>query len=145
MIAVDTNVLVHAHREECANHKVSLAALRHLAVGVVPWGLPVFAVGEFVRVVTHPRLFSPPSTIRDAFRSVRGLLECPSCRVLSPGRHFASHFESMCDEGGMTGNMVFDAQIAAVCIEHGATDILTFDRDFRRIPGIRIVKPESLT
>lgn len=144
MIAVDTNILVHAHREEASSHKAAVAALRHLAAGTIPWGLPVFALGEFVRVVTHPRLFAPPSTLSDAFLSIRSLSACPSCRILAPGRHYSEHFERICREGDMKGNLVFDAQIAAVCIEHGATDLLTFDRDFGRIPGLRTVKPESL-
>jgi len=65
VIAVDTNILVYAHREELALHQRARTALQQMAEDVEPWVLPVFCVAEFLRVVTHPRLFDPPSTIKE--------------------------------------------------------------------------------
>ena len=64
MIAIDTNILVYAHREELPLHRKARARLVGLAEGFEPWALPVFCLGEFLRVVTHPKVFDPPSTLR---------------------------------------------------------------------------------
>jgi toxin-antitoxin system PIN domain toxin len=139
VIAVDTNVLVHAHREGLAHQGRALLWLRTLAEGRVPWGLPVFCLGEFVRVVTHPRVLDPPSTVSQAVAALEGLLESPTLRVLSPGPRYAELFFDAVRQADARGNLSFDAQIFAVCRERGASRLLTLDRDFARFPGIRIV------
>lgn len=139
MIAVDTNVLIHAHRAEMPRHEESLAAVRRLAEGITPWGLPVFALAEFVRVTTHPRILAPPSSLDEAFAALDALRGSPSCRILVPGRQFVDIMARLCRDHDLRGNRAFDAQIAAVCIENGVTDILTFDRDFDRIREMRVV------
>ncbi len=136
MIAVDTNVLVYARRAELPRHADALAALRALATGPAAWGLPVFCVGEFIRVVTHPRLFDPPTAPDAAIDAIDGLLASPSVRLLSPGPRYWTLFGDLVRAGAATGNLVFDAQIAALCLEHGASTILSEDRDFARFPGI---------
>jgi hypothetical protein len=141
LIAVDTNVLVTAHRDGLAGHDEALAWLRKLAEGPVPWGIPVFCLGEFVRVATHPRVLDPPSTLEQAIEAIRGLLASPSVRVLSPAQHWPVLFREMLVAGDARGNLAFDAQIAAVCREHGADRLLSGDRDFDRFPRIEIVSP----
>lgn len=139
MRAVDTNVLVAAHRAGLPRHEKARAWIRHLAEGSQPWGLPVFALGEFVRVVTHPRVFDPPSTLDQALSAIDALLASPTARVLSPGRRYPELFAAACRAADARGNLAFDAQIAAVCVEHGASRLLTLDRDFARFPHIEIV------
>lgn len=139
MIAVDTNVLVYAHRPSLREHDRALLWLRHLAEGNLPWGLPVFCMGEFVRIATHPRILDPPSTLQEALGALDGLLQSPSVRVLIPGPQYAALFRDALQAADARGNLVFDAQIAAVCRENGATRLLTLDRDFARFPGLRIV------
>jgi len=96
-------------------------------------------VGEFLRIVTHPRgPFRRPSTAEQAFGALEGLLESPRARVLLPGARFVPLLRRMVLAGRASGNLVFDAQVAAVCLEHGATTILTEDRDFARFPGITV-------
>lgn len=136
MIAVDTNVLVHADRVELPLHQKALAALRRLAEDRVVWALPVFCIGEFLRVVSHPRVFDPPTPVLEAMASVEALLRSPSVRLLVPGPAYAELLRSALEMSGATGNVVFDAQIAAVCMEHGATTLLTEDRDFKRFTGL---------
>ena len=137
MIAVDTNVLVYAHRASNPYHDSALSWLRHLAEGSQAWALPVFCLGEFVRVVTHPRVLDPPSTLGQAFAALDGLLASPSLRLLVPGSAFTDHFRAIAIEADARGNLSFDAQIAALCKEHGATALLTEDRDFRRFTGLK--------
>lgn len=139
MIAVDTNVLVHAHRAGTPEHARALFWLRSLAESPAPWGLPVFALGEFLRVVTHRRVFERPSTLDEAGAALRGLLAAPGLRVLSPGPRYPALLLEAVHVGRATGSLAFDAQIAAVCREHGVSALLTRDRDFARFPWLRIV------
>lgn len=138
MIAVDTNILVFADRSELPQHRRALTALRQLAEGREAWALPVFCIGEFIRVVSHPRVFDPPTPAAEAVAAVSALLESPSVRLLTPGRRYWDILGELIEEGGVAGNLVFDAQIAAVCLERGARTLLTDDRDFSRFPRLTI-------
>lgn len=139
MIAVDTSVLVAAHRSALPSHEPAVAWLRHLAEGRMPWGLPVFCIGEFVRVTTHPRILDPPSTLDDAISALDGILASPTVRALSPAQRFPEICFETLRAGDARGNLAFDAQIAAVCLEHGADRLLTLDRDFARFPSLQLV------
>ena len=139
MIAVDTNVLVTAHREDLPKHEPAVARLSELALGDIPWAIPVFCLGEFVRVVTHPRLFDPPSTLDEAIAALDALLESPMLRILSPGNRYPKLFAEALRHADARGNLAFDAQIAAVCREQGAGRLLTMDKDFSRFPGLHLL------
>jgi toxin-antitoxin system PIN domain toxin len=136
LIAVDTNVLIYAHRSETDRHAEALRRLRVLAEGDSPWGLPVFCIAEFVRVVTHLRVFTPPTDLRTALDFIDRLLESPSSRLLLPGQSYASTFRRVCETAEVRGNLAFDAQIVASCIEHGVRELITADRDFARFAAI---------
>ncbi len=139
MIALDTNVLIYAHRQESRRHRESLSRVTRLAESDVLWGLPVFCLAEFTRVVTHLRVFNPPSTLDTALTFIDRLLESPSLRLLLPGPGYPRLFRQVCEAAEVRGNLVFDAQIAAVCLERGATEIITADRDFSRFQHMRPV------
>jgi toxin-antitoxin system PIN domain toxin len=140
VIAVDTNVLVYAHREELAYHRPARARLTALAEGAARWAIPVFCLGEFLRVVTHPRLFDPPSTADDACEAMARILESPSVQVLQPGERFWTLLAQAVRQARATGNLAFDAQIVALCREAGASALLTEDRDFDRFPEFKTVR-----
>ena len=135
MIAVDTNVLVHAHREESPKHAAAHARVVGLAESPSRWGLPVFCIGEFVRVVTHPRLFDPPFSAPEACEALARLLGSPSLSVLYPGHDYPALLADAVREADAIGNLVFDAQIVALCRESGVSRLLTEDRDFDRFAG----------
>lgn len=139
MIAVDTNILIYADREESPQHEAALQAVRRLAEGHEAWAIPIFCVGEFLRVVSHDRVFDPPTPVSDALTAMESLLASPSARLLVPGDRYLPLLRSLIEKSGVSGNLVFDAQIAAVCLEHGATTLLTEDRDFARFPGIAVL------
>ncbi len=141
MIAVDTNILLYADREETPQHRAALRALRRLAEGHEAWAIPIQCVGEFLRVVSHDRVFQPPTPIGEALASIETLLASPAARLLLPGNRYLQILRDVIARSGVRGNLVFDAQIAAVCLEHGATTLLTEDRDFTRFQGL---KPLSL-
>jgi toxin-antitoxin system PIN domain toxin len=135
VIAVDTNILVYAHREELPQHRSARAEITKLAEGHAPWGIPVFCIGEFIRVVTHPKLFDPPYTGAEACEAMANVLESPSLHVLCPGPGYPSLFMEAVRQANAIGNLVFDAQIVAVCRESGVSRLLTEDRDFARFHG----------
>ena len=139
MIAVDTNILVYAFNDEAPEFEPAVTALRRLAVGHAAWAVPVFVIGEFLRVVTNPRgPLTNPARARDAMHAVDALLASPSVRLLSPGRRFPPLHRALVTDTDPRGNEVFDAHIAAVCLEPGATTVLTNDTRFRLFPGITI-------
>lgn len=139
MIAVDTNILVYAHHSGAPKHEVAVDVLRSLVEGDALWGLPVFVIGEFLRVVTHPHgPLRRPSTTEQAMLALDGLVEGPRVRVLSPGPRFLPILRKLVLGAKARGNLVFDAQVAAVCLEHGATTILTEDRDFGLFPELTV-------
>ena len=138
MIAVDTNVLVYAHREETSKHGAAKRRLVELAEGPARWAIPVFCVGEFLRVITHRRLFDPPHTAAEATEALGRLLASPSLTVLMPGRDYPDLLVDAVREAHATGNLVFDAQIVAICRESGVTTLMTEDRDFDRFRGLRV-------
>ena len=142
MIAVDTNILLYADREETPQHRAALQALRRLAEGHEAWAIPIQCVGEFLRVVSHDRVFQPPTPIGEALASIESLLASPSARVLVPGGRYLRILREVIERADVRGNLVFDAQIAAVCLEQGASTLLTEDRDFTRFEGL---KPLSLS
>ncbi len=137
MIAVDTNILVYADREESTFHASAVAALRLLAEGDEAWAVPVFCVSEFFQVVSHDRLFDPPTPVIDAVDSIDSLLASPSVRFLVPGDRHLRILRRLIEESQVTGNLVIDAKIAALCLEHGATTLITEDRDFTRFRSLQ--------
>jgi len=139
MIAVDTNVLVYAHRGETELHQSALDQLTSFCEGDNPWALPLPCLSEFFRVVTHPRVFNPPSKLEDAIDFVKSLERSPSCRILRPSVHYLEHLYTTMRDANTKGNLVFDAQIAALCKENGISKVLTNDRDFERFDGISVI------
>jgi len=137
VIAVDTNVLIYAHREETAKHAAAKRRVVELAEGRARWAIPVFCLGEFLRVITHRRLFDPPHTAAEATEAIARLLTSPSLTVLMPGRDYPDLLLDAVREAQATGNLVFDAQIVAVCREAGVTILMTEDRDFDRFEGLQ--------
>ena len=138
MTAVDTNVLIYAHRGETVWHAAAKARLTALAEGAARWGLPVFCVTEFMRVVTHRRVFNPPSSVSEAGTFIERLTAAPSCELVRPGPAFLGHLMAAARDADARGNLMFDAQIAALCLEHGIDTVLTNDRDFRRFGLLRV-------
>jgi hypothetical protein len=141
LIALDTNILVYARREETNHHGAAVGLLRQLAEGPAPWAIPWPCVYEFLRVVTHPRVFDPPTDPDAAIEDLERLFESPTLHLLGEGPlHPAQMYEAV-RGGRATGNLVHDAHIAALVREHGVREIWTTDRDFARFPGVRTRNP----
>ncbi len=141
MRAVDTNVLVHAEMAGNPEHAVARALLTQLANGRAPWAIPWPCVYEFLRVVTHPRVFHPPMPIAAAMADLQRILASPSLVVLSETPRHTEVMASVIDASRTTGNLIHDAHIAALCLEHGVSEFVTGDRDFARFLKLRTVNP----
>jgi toxin-antitoxin system PIN domain toxin len=98
-------------------------------------------VYEFLRVITHPRVFDPPTDLDLALGDLATLLESPSLTMLGEGPGHAGHLDRLMRTGRVTGNLIHDAHIAALAIEHGVRELWTADRDFARFPGLRVRHP----
>lgn len=132
MKAVDTNVLVYSEIISSSHHRVARRLLTELAEGRTPWAIPWPCVYEFLRVVTHPRVFSPPVPLAVALHDLNEILSSPTIVLLSETERHSEVMSVIVEESGVTGNLVHDAHIAALCIEHGVSELFTGDRDFSR-------------
>ena len=141
MIAIDTNILVAAHRRDADRHERAAAAIRGLAEDPTPWAVPWSCMHEFLGIVTHPRIFRTPSTVPAVISQVESWLASPSLTLLGERFDHWSHLRLAIEEGDARGARVHDARIAATCIAHGVTSLWTADRDFGRFPQLRTHNP----
>ena len=141
MIAVDTNILVYAHREDSPFHGEAYASIRGLAEGDVPWAIPWPCLHEFLAIVTHSKIFDPPTPQDQAFDQVEAWMESPSLLLLSESEDYWMQLQSLLQSGKVCGPQVHDARIAALCSYHGVTELWTADRDFGRFPKLKVRNP----
>lgn len=142
MIAVDTNILVYSHREDSAFHEPAFAAIKKLAESDTLWAIPWPAIHEFLAIVTHPRIYSPPTPIEDALLQVESWTACPTLSLIGEsGEVYLRYLSHLVTISHAAGARVHDARIAAICISHGVDELLTADRDFSRFPGLKVRNP----
>jgi len=141
MIAVDSNLLVYAHREDSPWHDIAYARIVELAEGRAPWVIPWPCIHEFLAIVTHPRIYAPPTPLDRAIDQVDAWIESPSLVLLSEAEDYWMQLRPMLVTGRVSGPQIHDARIAALCKDHGVTELWTADRDFGRFPGIQVRNP----
>lgn len=141
MIAVDTNILVYAHRRDSAFHDVARERVGGLAEGRGAWALPWPCLHEFVGIVTHPRIYKTPTPLARALDQVEAWLESPLVSLLAEsGAHWVT-LKRLLQAARVSGPQVHDARIAALCVDHGVRELWTADRDFGRFAPLRTVNP----
>jgi toxin-antitoxin system PIN domain toxin len=140
MLAPDVNVLVYAHRAELPEHARCRRWLEDAVNADAGFALADIVLSGFLRVVTHPRIFSIPTPLADALAGASALREQPNRVALVPGPRHWSIFERLCRETRAKGNLVPDAYLAALAIEAGC-EWVTTDRDYSRFPGLRWRSP----
>jgi hypothetical protein len=141
MIAVDSNLLVYAHREDSPWHNSAYARIVELAEGRSSWAIPWPCVHEFLSIVTHPRIYNPPTPLRNAIEQIDAWLESPSLVVLSESADHWPSLRAILVNGRVTGPQVHDARIVAICRQHGVSELWTADRDFGRFSGLTVRNP----
>lgn len=141
MIAVDTNLLVYAHRRDSAWHEAAAPRLRELAEGRSPWAVPWPCILEFFAIVTHARIYDPPSKPSAATLQIDAWLASPSVVLLAETAGYWTELRGMLKQSRISGAAVHDARVAALCRVHGVRELWTADRDFSRFPGLRTRNP----
>jgi uncharacterized protein len=136
LIALDVNVLLGAHRAELSHHEAAAHVVRQAVDDAAPFGLPDIALSAVVRIVTSPRVFARPSTHDEVFAFIANLRKQRNAVILQPGDSHWTIFEALCRRIEARGNLVTDAWLAALAIEHGC-EWITFDRDFAKFPNLR--------
>lgn len=136
MKLLDVNVLVYAHREDAPQHGAYRAWLQKLLIGPEPFAVADFVFSGFLRVVTHPRIFDPPTDLELALRFVQTVRESAEHIFIAPGPKHWSIFTMLTRESGCRGNLIPDAFLAAIAIESGCTWITT-DRDYSRFKDLK--------
>ena len=121
MLCVDVNVLIDAHRAEQSCHEPVSAWLETARAGRAPIGVPSIAASDFVRIVTHPRIFREPTPTRIAIEFINALVDSPATMLVEPGERHFTIFTGMCRDLELRGNTVPDAYLAALALEQGAT------------------------
>ena len=141
MIAVDTNILVYAHREDSPFHATAFRRVAELAEGSAMWAIPWPCLHEFLAIVTHPRIYTPPTPLARALDQVDAWLESPTLALLTePATHWPT-LRALLGEGRITGPQVHDARVAALCRQHGVRELWSADRDFGRFAGLAVTNP----
>lgn len=141
MIAVDTNVLVYAHRRAVPEHRQAREALERAANDTAGWGISLPVLGEFWSIVTHPKALGGPSTVGQAASFIRVLVTDGEMRIWTPAVGFAEYLLQRAVDMSVGGARIFDLQIALIAANAGAREIWTHDLNFVRVPGIRIRDP----
>lgn len=141
MIAVDTNILVYAHREDSPFHQAALEHLTRLAEGNAVWAIPWPCLHEFLAIVTHPRIYDPPTPLAAALAQVDAWLEAPTLTLLAESDQHWSALRPLLAAGHVSGGRVHDARIAALCRQHGVRELWSADRDFSRFAELPLVNP----
>lgn len=140
MKLLDVNVLVYAHREDAPRHADHHAWLRGLLDGNEPFGLTGTVLTGFVRIVTHRRVFDPPSPMQVALAFANDVRNHVNCVPLEAGARHWGIFKDLCVLADARGNLVTDAHLAALAIESGS-ELISSDRDFARFPRLRWAHP----
>lgn len=142
MVAVDTNVLIYAHRREVPEHAAASDLLRTMAAGTDPWSIPWPCVYEFFSVVTNPRIWKEEaSTPEQAWRQLAAWFDAPAMRLIGETESVTAILAELVTRPRVRGPVVHDARVAAICVAHGVEKLLTRDRDFSLFSELVVENP----
>lgn len=142
MIAVDTNLLVYAHRRESSHHLVAGDLIRGLAERAGSWAIPWPCLYEFFSVVTNPRIWKETATKpNQAWAQIEAWSGSPANQLLGETEDFLIVLKKLVQRPRVRGPIVHDARVAAICIAHGVEELLTADRDFALFPELTTRNP----
>ena len=141
MIALDTNLLVYAHRQDSPWHEAAYSCVKELAESHGPWAIPWPCIHEFLAIATHPRIYDPPTSTKAALDQVSAWYEAPNLVLLAESEGYWSHLQLQVKGGRVTGPQVHDARVAALCLHHSVEELWTADRDFSRFPQVKVRNP----
>jgi hypothetical protein len=140
VILVDANLLLYAHIADLPRHDAARKWLDGRLNGTAAVGLPWASLLGFVRIASNPRVFERPRTVAQAWRQVESWLDCSPVWVPHPTERHREVVGRLLAASGMRADLVPDAHLAAMAIEHGLT-LCSTDGDFARFPGLRWENP----
>lgn len=140
MLLTDANVLIYAFWKGAPRHREYRRWLQSALEAPEAFGYSELVLSSVVRIVTHPRVFDPPTPIGRAIEFVESVRGASNAVRISPGEAHWETFAGLCRRVGARGNTVPDAYLAALAIESGA-DWITTDRGYSRFPGLRMRHP----
>ncbi len=141
MIAIDTNILVYAHRSDSPWHSKAESVLVEAAEGKGAWAIPWPCIHEFLAIVTHPRLYQPPTPLAVALDAVEDWMGSPSLRMIGEAPGYWKLLRPALEAGRISGPKVHDGRIAALCLQHGVRELWSADRDFSLFPALKVRNP----
>lgn len=141
MIAIDTNLLVYAHRKATPEHESAKKALERAANNPDGWGFALANLLEFWSIVTHPAATGRPSTPREAARFIDGLVGPGQASIWVPGAGFGTRLMRVAEDLKIQGPRIFDLAVSLTSSDAGAIEVWTHDLRFVTVPGLRVVHP----
>lgn len=132
----DVNILVYAHREDSPHHAKSLVWLEALINSDEAFAMSDLVLSGFLRIVTHPKVFNPPSSLEDALSFIEQIRSQSNCIIVTPQERHWDIFVNLCKQANAKGNLIPDAYHAALAIETGSEWVST-DLDFSRFENLR--------
>ncbi len=141
MIAVDTNILVYAHREDSTFYKKAEHILTELAESKKDWAIPWPCVHEFLAIVTHPRIYKPATSLEMALCQLDCWFESPGLHLIGELYDYWEILKDLLNSAKLLGPQIHDARIVALCIQNGVDTLWSADRDFSRIGKLKIKNP----
>ena len=136
MKVLDTNILIYAYSPADPRQRPAAKLLQFLANGRQPWGITTATLAEFLRATTHANI-GMRWTPHEACEVIEELCDSPSLQVLAPGPNFSQVLAQIVRKHHLTGNRIFDAQIAAICVTNAVSEIVTEDRSFVPVAGLK--------
>lgn len=136
MILTDINILVYAHRADAPGHNAFREWLEAVINSNQAYGFSDLVLSGFLRIVTHPRVFNPPSDLPSAFAFIQAIRNQPNAVKITPGPRHWDIFRHLCETTRVKGNLIPDAFLAALAIESGC-EWITTDRDYSRFPNLK--------
>jgi hypothetical protein len=138
VIAIDTNLLIYAHREGCPEHQAARRAIEEAAGMREGWGIPAPCILEFWSVVTHPSSVGGGSSPAAAREFVEALVETAGAVILPPPAALGPRCLQIGEQLDIRGPRIFDVQIGLTALEAGVREIWTHDAGFIALPGLAV-------
>lgn len=141
MIAVDTNILVYAHRKDSDRYQEASRVIKELSESKNSWFIPWPVIHEFFAIVTHPKIYRPASTKIQAIHQINVWLKSPSVVLGSETDDYWDVLEKTLENSNVIGPAIHDARIAAICATHRVKVLYSADRDFSRFSELKVENP----
>lgn len=132
---LDVNVVVAAHRDDHPHHEVVRQWFDDVVADDEPFTVPVVVWASFLRLVTNRRVFKLPTPLAEAFAFIDRTCAQPTYVSSGPGPRHMSLLRRQCEDADAQGDLVPDAVLAAIAVEHACT-VATLDRDFARFTSV---------